>query len=222
MNEEIERILRMLDEGKINAADAERLIRAVRSEAAPQDAEWREWPDWSAPRPSPCIELKEKVRTVRRAVRAARDRQRRHAVRYAVWCMHHLKRKSERDRRKRSENRTTVDRVIYVLTASAVVATTPEAGSLVKDLLQGDQFAWDNFYFGLEEEFRIDIPPRDLHDLITVQSVADYIDRRLAEPPAPVATEEPLAETPPEETVTEEEPPRAPKRRGGKKPSQPA
>ena len=210
MNEEIERILRMLEEGKISAAEAERLIRAVRSEG--NKPEWGEWAAWTAPRPSPCVELREKVRTVRRAVRAARDRQQRHATRYAVWCMHHLKRKSERERRKRSQRRTTVERVIYVLTASAVVAAIPRPDSLVKDLLQGDQFAWDNFYFGLEEEFRIDIPPRDLHDLITVQSVADYVDRRLAELAPTSAEPEAPAEVP------TEEPPAAPRRRGKKAP----
>jgi len=184
MNEEISRILRMLEEGKINAEEAERLIRALREAESPR----AESHGRAAPEPNPCATFAETLREIGRVVREAQRRQRRSACRYAVWCRYGVRRRHEQERRRRAENWNTFRRVKHVLLFSAIVDDHLKPEDRLRDLLD-DQLAWDNLRFGLEEEFRIDVQPADLRALDTVQALMDYIDGRVQ--PASSAAAEP-------------------------------
>src|SRR5215813_13741643 len=100
MNDEVSRILDMLEAGKITATEAAELIRAL-EERSSAEAEAR-----VAPPPDLCDDIRVRVRTVARAIRRAQERQRRYAQRYLVWCGHQLKRKVEQERRRRAERMT--------------------------------------------------------------------------------------------------------------------
>jgi len=43
MEEEIKRVIKMLEEGKINANEAEKLIRAIKEISEPEEIYWKTW-----------------------------------------------------------------------------------------------------------------------------------------------------------------------------------
>src|SRR5579863_5863773 len=174
MHEEIARILRMLEEGKISAEEAERLIRVLR-EPEPPRPESHPRP---TPEPDPFATFAARMREIVHACRTAQRRQRRAAHRYAIWCRYGIRRRHEQERRRRAEHWTPYRRVKHVLLFVAVVGDHVKPESRLNDLLD-DQLAWDNLRFGLEEEFHLEIPAADLAGLATVQAVADYIEARL-------------------------------------------
>lgn len=224
MNEEISRILQLLEEGKINAEEAEKLIRAIREtgakppETPPSEATTgaaRE-AEQATPRPDPFRDICELFSLLGKAIRRAARRRRR----FWIWTVLHTLRTEEEARRRRAETKSVYERVRYVLKHIALVEEDSiEPGSRLREDLKMGRFSLDNLRLGLELEFRIDIPSGDLEGLTTVQAVVDYIHSRIAPtaPPEPSAPSEPPAqpESPAQPAASEEpEAPKSKKRSG--------
>jgi acyl carrier protein len=175
MNEDISRILQMLEEGKINAAEAERLIRALKEPGAPS-AEAGERP---TPRPGPVHDFNDLIRLIAQATKRAARRQRR----LMIWRFFQFLRCQEEFRQERARTMNVEERVRFVLQHIAVVETDEiEPASRLRADLKMGPIAFDNLRSGLEVEFHMEIPPGDLSGLDTVQAVVDYISRRLSPP----------------------------------------
>lgn len=173
MDEEISRILRLLEEGKIQAAEAERLIRALKEVHETEV------------RIEPFGELNAFFRGIARSMRRAARAQRRcrwwQFFRYLEWL--------EQARRGRAETLSIAERVRFVLRERVMVeqeSLTPEAR--LHDLLP-DRMARDNLRYGLQAEFHLEIDPGDLDHLETVRALEEYISRRLSPPETHAASD---------------------------------
>jgi acyl carrier protein len=163
MEEEISRILRLLEEGKIDAAEAERLIRALK--------ELRE----AEARVEPFGELNAFFRTITRTMRRAAHFQRRcrwwQFFRYLEWL--------EQARQRRSESLTTPERVHFVLRERVMISQEDISPTARLHNLLPDRIAWETLRYGLQTEFHLAIDPSDLDRLETVQDLEEYITQRL-------------------------------------------
>lgn len=196
MNEEISRILKMLEEGRITASEAESLIRAVREGVAPPPP-----PGPPPPHPRPRGDLCDLFGAVARAINRAERRQRR----YSVWSFLQQVRIRQEERRERMNRMSTAERVMYVFEEIVL----PDAEEIrpqmrLREDLHLGAIARDNLRFGLEAEFDNCIPIGEALDWKTVQDVMDYIARvtggasaRPSSPPPP---------TPPDPAATPETP----------------
>lgn len=178
MDEEIGRILQLLEEKKIDAAAAERLIYAVRGTRKertasphsdnPFDAHW------NPPLP-PLPDMRELIDILRSAQKQIHRRRHRHYW-WHYYTMNHWQRQQ---RQRRVETMSTYERVRFVLMGATLweeVVLHPTV--LLQDVLRRERVAWECFHYGLEEEFDRTIPLSDLAGLTTVQAVADYLDVR--------------------------------------------
>jgi acyl carrier protein len=197
MNEEISRILRMLEEGRITAAEAELLIRAVKEGSAPPP------PGTPPPRPRPRGDLCDLFGAIARAISRAERRQRR----YSIWSFLQQVRIRQEERRERINRMSAAERVRYVFD-EIVLPDVEEIkpGMRLREDLHLGSIARDNLRFGLEAEFDIRIPVGEALDWKTVQDVMDYIARVTggAQTPPPSA-DTPQAPTPPAEQAPDVE-----------------
>ena len=187
MNEEISKILQMVESGKINAEEAERLIRALndapKSAAAEPEEEAHTFP-------SPFRDLQDLFRFFGDAQNRAVRRQNR----WLFW-RHYRHARGEREARtKRAETMDMAARVRFVLLERVLTDSHDFDGdSRLDDLLnvlrwcceRTNSIAWENLQFGLEDEFGLDIPMDDLKSCETVQSLIEYVTVRQ---PAPAET----------------------------------
>src|SRR5258708_24032319 len=114
MNEEISKILQMLEAGKINAEEAERLIRALKDSAnpsgAPPEPETHTFP-------KPFRDLQELFRVFSDSQNRATRRQHR----WLYW-RHYKHARSEREaREKRAETMDNAERIRFILTDRVLV-----------------------------------------------------------------------------------------------------
>jgi len=209
MNEEISRILHLLEDGKISADEAERLLRAVRPEAQPSAGPSPQPAPEAAPEepvdsccPAAFRDLEGIFTLLGAALRRAVRRQRR----WTWWRWYQVHDWQEDARRRRDETASTWERVRFLLRERVVVDRDDFGpGTPLRDLGMG-RIGRDILRWALEQEFQIQVPAADLETLATVQSVVDYVDRRLHPTPAaapqaeahdaPAAPEEDAPETP--------------------------
>jgi len=186
MNEEIGRVLDLLEAGKIGADEAERLIRAVCEAARPGGARQR---DRSVARD----DLRAACRWIgKRCREMARTR---HTVRW--W--HHFahRRYREEERARRASRLSACERVTYVLDAYLLRDSAPREARLREDLgLRG--LEWELLRYALEDEFRLEIFPGDLKACVTVADIVALVgsSHNAAEPAAEATS--PQEATPPE------------------------
>ena len=189
MNEEVSKILQMLEAGTINAGEAERLIRALGEAGSAPRAEETASPEESV-RPvclNPFRDLQELFRIAGEVQARAVRRQ----SRWAHWRHFRWTRQEAEARSKRAETMDTAERVRFVLTDRVAVyllefgANAPP-GELISSSLSGwerpRRIAWDNLRYGLEDEFQIEIPAEDVEKWETVQSIVEYVGGRIGEP----------------------------------------
>jgi acyl carrier protein len=190
MNEEISRILKILEEGKITAAEAELLIRALKEGGTPPPPP----PPGTPPpphRPRPRAEICDIVSAITRAIGRAERRQRR----YRIWSFLQQVRVRQEERQERRNRMSVAERVLYVfeeIVLPDVDEIKPEM-RLREDLHLG-AIARDNLRFGLEAEFDIRIAAGEALGWKTVQEVMDYVARVTGSVPSPP----PSPDTPPE------------------------
>ena len=185
MNEEIARILQLLEAGKINADEAERLIKAMREPAAtsagkPQAESAEEsFTEAVLPEacPNPFRDIEQLFKTVSRAYKSGLKKHRR----FEEWRWHEFRRAKQEERRQRSESQSVQDRVRYVVGERAFI--DPDSN------LEGlDEVGWGLLRYELEEEFGVEIPREDLETIVTVDALVAYIEGRVPQaaktPPA--------------------------------------
>lgn len=207
MEAEIHRILDLLTEGKIDAAEAERLILALRQERATQASGAR-----SAERPVP-----EPLARLDREARAA-------ARRLALWCRRVAltARCREQAQRRERARRTIDERVRHVLVEHLLVeqsAVVPEAAlaHLVADIsgnVRGARLGWEVLRLGLEDEFGEEWTQAQVEAIGTVADLVAEVTRRTdrsgpSPSPGESATPGPAgedAQEPPSEPVPGPEP----------------
>lgn len=181
MHEEISRILGMLEEGKVSAEEAERLIVAVRE---------REGGGRRAPhRPDAAREIQEALRCFAKGIRQVARQQRR----FAMWRFYEYLRWQEQQRREREAGMSVGERVRFLLRER--VFADPEAiGSearLVEDLRLGP-LGRPLLRMSLENEFHMRIADTSFRELATVGDVERYVAERLVQAaagPAPAPDE---------------------------------
>jgi hypothetical protein len=194
MNEEITKILQMLEAGKINAAEAERLIDALK------DASTSKSPDAESESqtfPNPFRDLQELLKVFTDAQGRAMRRQNR----WLYWRHYKHARSEFEARAKRAETMDTEARVRYILTERVLVDKRDfDAGASLNDLLnvsrwcceRTNSIAWDNLRYGLEDEFSLELSMEDLKACETVQALVDFVAARV---PAPVIKTAPVEST---------------------------
>src|SRR5262245_57444569 len=109
MNEEIAKILEMLEAGKIDAAEAEKLIRTINEAKAESHAR--------PICPNPFRDIEDLFRIFGRAARQAARRR----SRWAVWRFYSFLHWQEEARRERARTMSTFERVAFVLRERALV-----------------------------------------------------------------------------------------------------
>lgn len=184
MNEEIGRILQLLESGKISADEAERLIKAIK-EPGPggtgQESADENYTDSAAEVClNPFRDIEQLFKTITGFYRSGLKRQRR----FEQWRWHEYHRGREEERRQRSESQSVQERIRYVL--SDRVFVDPDAS--LEDL---DEIGRGLLRYELETEFGIEIPRDDLETVGTVDALVGYIEGRTAPPPKPAATAKP-------------------------------
>src|SRR2546423_518112 len=185
MNEEISRILGLLEKGKINAEEAERLIRAVGEQGKPRTDEAASASATAGT--AGCADPLTELRRIFRRVGEAQMRASRRWGRWHWWRHYKLERHYTKKRRARAASMSTLDRVLFIL-RDRVLVDDPNlsAESSLKALLDMEPIRWDHrkqipwelLRFALEDEFGIDVPAADLTELDTVQALIDYVNRR--------------------------------------------
>jgi hypothetical protein len=194
MNEEIGRILQMLESGKISAEEAERLIRAsgeagVPPSASPPltDATAEEearihtgraiedfWDPFS-PFANPLPDIGDLSRTVRRI----KGRIRRHNTRRFWLSYFRLNRWYESRRKQRRDTMSAYERVRFVLLGAPPSGEfILQAQTDIHELLVNDDIAWSLFNLGLDEEFGFETTMDQLRAFRTVQDVVNYVEQQ--------------------------------------------
>ncbi len=187
MNEEVGRILGMLEDGKISAEEAERLIRAL-CETASHRA--------SAGKRGPCGEPKQGadiLKCICRALKAAARRQRR----MSWWQYYWANRRWAEARSKRAADMGTAERVERLLIECGLgdPGETPPTARLDQDL-HFDNLARQVLRYALEDEFGLSVSPEDVLAMATVADVVAFVEARLTPPvaePNPEQAAEPNA-----------------------------
>lgn len=226
MNEEVSRILELLENGTITAEEAERLIRAAGSATAQtfaqesatavppmlgsakgaaeeeanrhSDRAVEDFWDPFSPFANPLPDIGD----LSKALRRLRDRIRRHNTRRFWWNYFRLNRWYERRRSQRRASMSVYERVRFVLLgAPAWSDFILQPQTDIHELLERDRIAWDLFRFGLEEEFGIEVSIEQVHSFRTVENVVDYIEQ--VQPPGPIETEPEPESEPRTESATE-------------------
>ncbi|HSV74053.1 MAG TPA: hypothetical protein VLH79_09870 [Chthonomonadales bacterium] len=164
MNEEITRVLDLLEEGKIAADEAERLIRAV-CEARLSGARERR-----AERPAAHDDLRAACRWIR--MRCRQMARTRHTVR---WWRHFADLRCREDERaRRARHMPAAERVAYVLDAYLLRGGPPPDARLREDLgLSGME--WELLRYAMEHEFGVGLLPGDLRACVTVADLVALV-----------------------------------------------
>jgi hypothetical protein len=202
MNDEITRILELLEKGTITAEEAERLIRAAGAATARAFGEKAEpeavppvignptaedesrqhfhraiedfWDPFS-PFANPLPDLGD----ISRGLKRIRERIKRHNTRRFWWNYFRLNKWYEHRRSQRRASMTTYERVRFVLLgAPAYPGFILQAQTDIHELLGKDRMAWDLFRFGLEEEFGIEVSMDQARYFLSVQDVVDWVEER--------------------------------------------
>ncbi len=248
MNEDISRILDMVEKGTITADEAERLIRVSMLNSAAGTRSFRDSASESAPFAfregstehesagreeralddlwdpfSPFSNPLPDLQDITRVFRRIGDRLKRHHMRRYWWNYFRLNRWYEHRRTQRRAAMSTYERVRFVLLgAPAHSEFVIQAQTDIPELLERDRIAWDLFRFGLEEEFGIELSMDQARAFRTVQDVVDYVD--YVEKPAdtPGATEGSAPGEPASDSTPEVEPakPATPVKPGRRAPSE--
>jgi acyl carrier protein len=201
MNDEISRILRLLEEGKISADEAERLIRSLKEGLGkgpgPSDKRWK------------CEGKAEPPDVVRSIVRAFKAAARRHR-RSTWWRYYWFAQKLTEARQRRKAAATAEARVHHLFTHCGLAdpGDLPNATTLAD--LAFDDMARDVLRFAIEDEFGVTVTSDDVSAFQTVGDVVAWASERVPAAPAAPAPEaaEPQAGSP--EPTVAPEPPRAP------------
>ena len=191
MNEEISKILQMLEGGKINAEETERLIKArnVTPNAASPEPEKE-----AQPFPNPFRDLQELFRFLSDAQGRAMRRQNR----WLYWRHYKHARSEAEARAARAETLNTEERIRFILTDRVLVdrhdfgPDTP-----LNELLNVSRWccektngiAWENLQYGLEDEFGLEMSVEDLQGCETFQALVDFIVARVPVSAAAETTE---------------------------------
>src|SRR5688572_8728125 len=172
MNEEIARILQLLEAGKINADEAERLIKAMREPVgatagsaragSPEDSFTE-----SVSQQNPFRDIEQLFKTVTRAYKSGLKKHRR----FEEWRWHEFRRAKHEERRQRAESQSVGDRVRFVLTERAFI----DPDSSLEEL---DEIARGLLRYELEEEFGMEIPRDDLETIGAIDALIAYIESR--------------------------------------------
>lgn len=202
MNEQVNRILRMLEEGKIDADAAERLIRALQR-TEPASGSERHWP-FEGRAETPDI-----FRGIVRALKAASRRQRR----LVWWRYYRFNDRMAACRRKRAAELSTPARIEHLFVHRGLADPDELRPEVTLDQLGFDQFARDILRWALQDEFGIEIQPQEVQRLTTFGSVVEWVESRVAatgttsQPEPPTPPEPPAPPTPPEPPSEPEAPP---------------
>jgi hypothetical protein len=220
MNEEIAKILQMLEAGTISADEAERLIRAVREEPGSSRAGGR--PASDAP-----VEPFHSLKLLFRRLSEAQMRAARRQLRWMWHCRYRAASREARDRAHRIANMATAEQVRWLLLERVQVDDRdPRPESRLTDLLAPDpcdwdrstRVPWDTLRLALEAEFGIAVDRNELQGLVTVQDLADYVEARVpprasAQAAASPEAAEQTGEPPNPTTPDPQEPPAPPAER---------
>ncbi len=194
MNEEIARILQLLESGKINAEEAERLIKAMKEPvaatagAARAESAEESFTESVLPEscPNPFRDIEQLFKSVTGAYKSGLKKHRR----FEEWRLHESRRAKQDERRQRAEAQSVRDRVLYVAGERAFIE--PDAS-----LEELDEVGRGLLRYELEEEFGIEIPRDDLDTIGTVDALIAYIERRLPTPTKPAPKPGPKPPTKP-------------------------
>mgnify|MGYP005854830857 CR=1 FL=1 len=171
MKEEVGRILGMLEDGKINAQEAEKLIRALCDTAsdrtAPGDRRHSE-------EPRQCTDI---LKSISRALKAAARRQRRMSCLQYYWA---CQRRAEA-RSRRAATMSTSERVerLFVECGLGDPGGVPPTASLDEDL-HFDDLARQVLRYALEDEFGLTVTADEALGMAAVADVVAFVERRLA------------------------------------------
>lgn len=224
MNEEIARILQMLEAGKISAEEAERLIRAVNEGGAPGSRAPHGGPGAEGAHEGAHFEPFHNLKQLFRWLSEAQMRGMRRQIRWYWWRRYRCDRWEARQRGQRADTMSATDRVRFVLLERVQVDNRdPRPTESLTELLSGDsagwersaQTAWEVLRLALEDEFGIQIDATELKAVPTVQALVEYVEARVPpkpqgapeaaapEPPAPPAPPQGRAPRPPKPAVEE-------------------
>jgi len=202
MNEEISRILRLLEEGKISADEAERLIRSLREghtkAAEPSEKRWK-----CEGKPEP----PDVLRSIVRAFKAAARRQRRFTWWRYYWFAHKL----AEARQRRVSAMTVEARVRHLFAHRGLADGGPDGAAASTALadLAFDDMARDVLRFSIEDEFGISVTSDDVTAFQTVGDVVAWVTARVPDT-APQPGADARAGADASEAAEAPEPPRAP------------
>lgn len=194
MNEEISRILKLLEDGKITADAAERLIRAVRDRSGNGTSEHR----WStAGRTEPPDILRGLVRSLKAAGRRHR--------RLTWWRFYRFQEQMAACRRRRADEMTPRARVEYLFTHRGLAEPDELRPEVSLSDLGLDQVGKDVLRWALQDEFGVELAPEVFGSLTTYGAVVAWAESLTTPPTAPDA-----AASAPSEPVSAPEPPTDP------------
>jgi hypothetical protein len=200
MNEEIAKILQLLENGKIDAEGAERLIKALREPGAESPSGARAESAATGVSedtgicPNPFRDIEQLFRTVTRAYRGSLRRHRR----FEEWRWHEYRRGRQQERRQRAETQSIADRIRYVAEERAFI--DPDS-----DLSDLDDVARGLLRYELEEEFGIEIPGDDLEGVNSLEGITAYVESRISRPTPPPPPAAPKKPTPPKRPAKRKE-----------------
>jgi len=169
MNEQISRILKLLEDGKITADAAERLIRALQEVGGNGSSE-RRWQTGYRSEPPDIL------RVLMRAIRAAGRRQRR----LSWWRYYRFQDQLARCRRKRAEEMSTADRVAHIFTHRGLADPDELQANATLEDLGFDQVARAVLRWALQDEFGVEMSEDTLASLWTYGAVVEWAERHSA------------------------------------------
>lgn len=181
MNEEISRILKLLEDGKISANEAERLLRLVMQGPGSGTSSAKRWECCTG-------EPGAVWRGIRRALRSMARAQRRSAWWQYFWTV----RQAAEGRRKRAAEMTIAERVQHIFVACGLADKENLSSEAT---LEGDlgfsAITRQLLRFALEDEFGIAVTDDDVARFVTLADVVAFVERHTVTPPA---AEPPAAE----------------------------
>jgi acyl carrier protein len=169
MNEEISRILRMLEDGKIGAEEAERLLRALKEAAT------------AGPEPAARKDVPDILQAICKAIKGAGRRQRC----IAWWRYYWALRRNAEEKRRRSAEMTVAGRINYLFEACGLADPKDLAAGVALDEKAGfDRVSRQVLRYALEDEFGVEATADEVLGLGTVAEVVAFVEGRLAPPPS--------------------------------------
>ena len=184
MNEEVSRIITLLEQGKISASEAEKLIKAL-NEIPSAASEARREPEEETGSEARCCPnpFRDFQLIAQRISEAGARAARRHA-RFARWRYDEYRSAESQARAARAESMSPLERVQFVLRERVMVEKTqisPEDSieelldPLRRPFVHIAQIPSDNLRRGLEDEFGISITPEVAAAWKTVQDIVNHV-----------------------------------------------